>query len=393
MAPDVAVVRESFVSKSGMASYEQIENYDVSLVAASRHDYEGLSVVHRPSAASVKQNLPKHALQGLSSVLFGSSTYMQGLVGALEPFDIVHTVETFHGFSEQAIEAKKQHDCAVVCTVWENIPYFCEGPHYSRTWRERIKHPNATEIKSRVREDVDLFLPVTRQAAEALRIEGVENDRIKLVPVGVDTDRFYPGCLAESEREANEFGLSGGDTINVVFVGRYTQAKGVYDLLSAWKRVVRRTESPVHLTLIGGGEEQEQVAKFADHADVPDLTIRGSIPYDDVPLVFDAADLAVLPSVPVKHWQEQYGRVILEAQASGTAVAASETGGIPDAIGDVGELFQPGEPLAIAETLEELIKDDDRRAALGKSGRERIEAERTLQDTADAIEAAYDMVR
>jgi glycosyltransferase involved in cell wall biosynthesis len=381
MAPDVAVVRESFVSESGLASYERLSDYDVTLVAASGYGYDRLPVRHCLSAASVKRDLPKHALQALSSLTLGSSTYMRGLTDTLADFDVVHTVETFHGFSEQAIEAKRKHGCAVVCTVWENIPYFCEAPHYSRTWREQIKHPNAAEIKARVRDEVDLFLPVTRQAAEALRIEGVEDDRIAIVPVGVDAERFRPGRLHESGRDATEFGLAGDDALDVVFVGRYTHSKGVYDLLSAWKRVLRRADRPVHLTMIGGGDEREQVAAYARHIGVSNVTIRGPVPYDDVPLVFDGADLAVLPSVPVRHWQEQYGRVILEAQASGTAVAASETGGIPDAMGDVGELFQPCEPLAMAETIEYLLSDDEYRTMLAQRGRERIESSRLSKHT------------
>lgn len=392
MTPDVAVVRESFISESGLASYERLSDYDVTLVAATGYDYERLPVRHCLSPASMKQDLPKHALQAISSLTLGSSTYMRGLTDTLADFDVVHTVETFHGFSEQAVEAKRKHGCSVVCTVWENIPYFCESPHYSRTWRERIKHPNAAEIKARVRDEVDLFLPVTRQAAEALRIEGVEDDRIEVVPVGVDPERFRPGRLAESGRDATHFGLAGDEALDVVFVGRYTHSKGVYDLLSAWKRVLRRVDRPIHLTMIGGGEEREQVAAYGRHIGVSDVTIRGPVPYDDVPLVFDGADLAVLPSLPVRHWQEQYGRVILEAQASGTAVAASETGGIPDAMGGVGKLFQPGEPLAIAGTIEELLSDDERRQTLGKRSRERIESKRTVADTAQEIKTAYDWV-
>jgi glycosyltransferase involved in cell wall biosynthesis len=182
------------------------------------------------------------------------------------------------------------------------------------------------------------------------------------------------------------------DTVNVVFVGRYTYSKGLYDLLSAWKRVTRRTDKSIHLTLIGGGNKREQIAKYVDHIDVSNVTVRGPVPYNHVPLIFDGADLAVLPSIPVRHWQEQYGRVILEAQASGTAVAASETGGIPDAMGGIGELFQPGEPLAIAETLEKLIKDEARRSKVARRGRKRIETQRTIEHTAEQLEAAYDAV-
>lgn len=392
MSARVAIVRDRFVTRSELDNYSDIEDYDITIIGSKGYEYDG-DLQHETLVSPSSAPRPfRHPTQAISSLFFGSSTLMWNLVDKLKSFDIVHTVETLHGFSNQAIDAKHRHDCRVVCTVWENIPYFGESTHYSYTWRERVKHPNAQRIKNRVRNEVDLFLPVTEQAAESLRIEGVEDERIEVVPIGVDVERFRPNRLQESDRSPEEFGLKGGEVVDVVFVGRYTHSKGVYDLLSAWKRVERIATQPVHLTLIGGGDEQEQVEKFARYIGVTDVEIRGPIPYDDVPYVFDAADIAVLPSLPVKHWQEQYGRVILEAQASGTAVAASEVGGIPDALGGVGCLFQPGEPLSISETLLSLIRDESRRRALGVEGRKRIKECRTLAHTAARVSEVYDRV-
>lgn len=392
MPSSVAVVRESFVSKSELACYESIPEYDISLIASRGHRYEGLATSNLLSPGSARHPIVKHGLQAATSAVFGSSTYMRGLTECLADYDIVHTVETFHGFTEQAVQAKKQHGCQVVCTVWENIPYFGEDSHYSRTWREQVKHPNAASIKEEARDTVDAFLPVTEQAAEALRIEGVEEDRIHVVPIGVDPQRFRPGRLDEANRSPAEFGLGGNSAIDVVFVGRYTYSKGVYDLLSAWKRVVEHTDRSVHLTLIGGGDERKRVERFADYANVSNVSIRGRVPYSDIPLVFDAADIAVLPSIPTRAWQEQYGRVILEAQAAGTPVAASQTGGIPDAMGGVGKLFQPGEPRDMSTKLLELIGDDEERERLSREGRNRVETARSVTHTREALKEVYDRV-
>ena len=392
MRNDVAIIRDRFISRSELDNYALVDDYDVTVIGSSGHRFSGELSYETCLSPSSAPEIVRHPVQALTGLAFGSTTYMLGLVEALKGYDIVHTVETFHGFSEQAIKAKRKHNCKVVCTVWENIPYFCESPHYSRTWRERVKHPNATRIKETVRSETDLFLPVTRQAAEALRIEGVEEDRIKIVPIGVDPERFYPGRFEESNQTPRDLGLGGEGTINVVFVGRYTYSKGLYDLLSAWKRVTRLTDQSVQLTLIGGGDERRRVERYAAHADVPDVSVRGPVPYEDVPLVFDAADVAVLPSLPVRHWQEQYGRVILEAQATGTPVVASETGGIPDALGDVGELFQPGEPLDMSESMLTLIEDTELRREVGLQGRKRIECSRSFAHTAHKVQEAYGSV-
>jgi glycosyltransferase involved in cell wall biosynthesis len=313
---------------------------------------------------------------------------MYGLVDELAEFDLVHTIETFQGFSEQAIEAKKKHGCNVVCTVFENIPYFAESNHYSRTWRESLKHRNADSIKQTVREGTDAFIAMSDRAKTALEIEGISSEDIHLIPLGVDADRFEPGAVDDEVELPG--GLEDDSTLNVVYVGRYTWEKGVFDLLSTWKQVCDTVDEDVTLTMVGWGPDKDQVEAFARHAEIPNVEICGPVDYEQMPCVYNAADLTVVPSLPSRFWQEQYGRVVVESQACGTPVLASRTGGIPYAMGDHGVLAQPGDPHDWTEKICSLLSNSARRNQLGRKARAHVESERTIENTARQVEAVYD---
>jgi glycosyltransferase involved in cell wall biosynthesis len=389
VATKVALVRGRYLAASEVSNYPT-SNYEVIAFGA-----EGTSpsfdfpVRFLYNSASVPSSWLGNVARTIQSLLFGSSTSLYGLVDELAEFDIVNTIETFQGFSEQAIKAKQKHGCRVVCTVFENIPYFAESDHYSRTWKEALKHRNADAIKETVRNGADAFLAMSDRAKTALEIEGVPSERIHVVPLGVDTGRFAPGA-AEDTSLPGELGC--GSTLDVVYVGRYTWEKGIYDLLAAWKRVCETVDEEVRLTTVGWGPDRERIKRFVEHAAIPNVTICDAVEYDRIQVVYDAADLTVVPSLSTRAWQEQYGRVITESQACGTPVVASRTGGIPYVISEYGVLAQPGDPQDWAAKVSDLLRDRSRREQLGRESRQYVEANRTIENTAEQIEAVYEAI-
>lgn len=386
----VAIVRGRYIDESEIANYEEINDYDITLIGASGTNYKGpLSYKTFPSAASPPNELLRKGAAAVSGAVFGADTYLYGLTDELAEYDIVHVAETYHGFADQAIKAKERYGCSVVSTIWQNIPYFFEDTHYSRGPKQQLANADATKIKTRFRQESDAFLPVTEQAEFALKAEGVDDAKIHQVPIGVDPERFRPGRLAESEHRADDYGMS-EDKINVVFVGRTPWQKGIYDLLSAWRVVREWTDNPIQLSIIGASNNRERLREYADHLHLPDVSIRGQVPYEEVPLVMDGANILVLPSIPTRYWQEQYGRVIPESQACETAVVASDTGGIPEAAGYIGEFVRPGDAQDIAETLVTLVEDSAERKRLAREGRKRVLNDLTLENTAEIVTTVYD---
>ena len=180
---------------------------------------------------------------------------------------------------------------------------------------------------------------------------------------------------------------------SVVFVGRITRQKGVPHLLRAGLAFDPRAQ----IVLLAGAADTPELAAETDAA-VAELRARRDavflvsemLPREDVRQVLAHATVFVCPSV-----YEPLGIVNLEAMASGTAVVASDVGGIPEVVDDgvTGLLvhYDAGDPDAfeagLAAAVNELVGDPDRAAAMGAAGRQRaidqfgwdVAARRTLE--------------
>ena len=164
---------------------------------------------------------------------------------------------------------------------------------------------------------------------------------------------------------------------SVVFVGRITRQKGVPHLLRAGLDFDPRAQ----IVLIAGAADTPELAAETDAA-VADLHARRDAVFlvsemlsrEDVRQVLANATVFVCPSV-----YEPLGIVNLEAMASGTAVVASDVGGIPEVVDDgaTGLLvhYDPADTEAfeagLAKAVNELVGDTARAAAMGAAGRER----------------------
>ena len=83
-------------------------------------------------------------------------------------------------------------------------------------------------------------------------------------------------------------------------------------------------------------------------------------------------DALVLPSLTRPNWKEQFGRVLIEAMACQTSVIGSNSGEIPNVIGDAGLVFPEGDVAALTDCLGRLRADPGARERLANKGRERV---------------------
>jgi glycosyltransferase involved in cell wall biosynthesis len=105
----------------------------------------------------------------------------------------------------------------------------------------------------------------------------------------------------------------------------------------------------------------------------------GDVPSLDVPRWIAALDCLVLPSRTTQRWKEQFGRVLVEAMATGVPVVGSSSGEIPVVIGDAGRIFSEGDGRALIGELRALAESPELRAELGRRGRERALARYTQE--------------
>jgi len=196
---------------------------------------------------------------------------------------------------------------------------------------------------------------LTPRLRDRLTGDGVEGDRIAVVPSGVASAEW-----ATDGRDP----LDGTGRPRVVFVGRLARQKGVTTLVEAAARL--RTAG-VRVVLVGDGPERRAVEALIDrHALHDRVTLTGFMPHRDVPAVLRGADVVVLPSV-----YEELGSVLVEAMKAGAAIVASDTGGIPDAVGDAAMLVAPGDPSALAAAIDGLLAEPLRAEVLRARARQR----------------------
>lgn len=159
-----------------------------------------------------------------------------------------------------------------------------------------------------------------------------------VVPLGVDVERFAPADREPPEAE---------EPVRVAYVGRLVAHKGVFVLLDA---VAARPE--LTLTVVGAGPQEEQLRERAAAPDLVDrVTFAGSATQERLPALLAGADVLAVPSLTTPGWVEQFGRVVVEAMAAGVPVVTSDSGALPEVVGDAGLLVPEGDPEALAAAL------------------------------------------
>lgn len=185
----------------------------------------------------------------------------------------------------------------------------------------------------------------------------------------------------------HELGVRAGEVL-ILAVGNLDPRKGHIVLLRALHQLTAEgLGARWRLAIAGGrgGPERPRLQEFAREHGLADR-VHILEHRDDIPDLLAAADVLAMPSL----W-EGLPLAILEAMLSGTAVVASETSGIPEAIvsGEHGLLTPPGDEVALAEAIRKLIVDESYRVRLATQGQGRAMAEFTVGAMTDAYEDLY----
>jgi glycosyltransferase involved in cell wall biosynthesis len=179
------------------------------------------------------------------------------------------------------------------------------------------------------------------EAGRILRRKGLRGE-LELLPLGVDVDRFR-----EADREPPT------TTLRVGFVGRLIPHKGVDVLLNAVA-----LDHRLSTDVFGAGPESTRLVAMAEALGIKDrVRFHHHVDEDRIPEVYSRFDVLAVPSVPLPSWIEQFGRVVVEAQASGVPVVASASGALPDVVGDAGLLVPPNDPLALQAALSRFLDE------------------------------------
>lgn len=289
-----------------------------------------------------------------------------------EDLDLIHSADTWYPYTMQAVKTGKP----TVVTEWENIPFNHEEKPYAQIKRYNHQHVNH-------------FIAITEKAKELLVKEGADANKITVIPAGLDCETFKP---TEKDAALMQKLEVSKDAIKILFVGRFVEEKGIFDLLSAFSKINTKN---IQLLVVGAGtpETTTQIHKLAQDLNLQSIVkFLGSINYTEMPKIHNIADIFCLPSADTKFWAEQFGYSIVEAMACGKPAVSTYSGSIPEIVKDqsTGLLVEQHNPTALATALEKLVNDQQLREKYGTTARkwvvEKFEAEKIAKQIANVYQ-------
>ncbi|MEX2221886.1 MAG: glycogen synthase [Candidatus Rokuibacteriota bacterium] len=304
-----------------------------------------------------------------------------GLAMARDPVaaDVVHSHTWYVGLGGMLVQSI--HDVPLVVTLHSMEPlrpWKADqlGTGYAvSSWAERLAVERADRViavSAQMRADITTHFQV-------------DPDRVVVIHNGVDAEAF-----ARTERR-EALARHGVLPPYVLFVGRISEQKGIFQLLEA----ARALPEGVQLVLCASSPDtpELQARLEAAVAGRPEIHwINAMVPVPEVAQLYSHAAVFICPSI-----YEPFGLINLEAMACGTPVVASRVGGIPEVVvdGETGWLVEPGDAAALGRALRHALADPERARRMGEAGRRRVEAQfswdriaqRTLAVYRDAIES------
>jgi glycosyltransferase involved in cell wall biosynthesis len=230
----------------------------------------------------------------------------------------------------------------------------------------------------------DVLIGVSQATVDDLvRLRIAPADHFRVIPLGLDLDRFTR--LTDADRDAGraELGLDHRD-VTALFMGRLVPIKRVDRLIDA-AAGARARGVPLVLVIVGGGELESELRAQASSLGIEDAVRFVGYRADVAPLLA-AADLAVLSSA-----SEGTPVALIESAAAGLPLVATDVGGVRDVVvPDAGQLVAQDDSAGLTKALTDFALDPKRRSTCGEAARrhvvDRYAAKRLLRD----VQELYD---
>jgi len=276
--------------------------------------------------------------------------------------DVVHIDEEPYNLSTWlALRVAQQYGARSLFFSWQNIERQYPFPF---SWIERY-----------VLNHIDYAIMGTQSAADVWRAKGYTKPYAVIPQFGVDTDLFKP-LEPKPERP-----------LQIGYIGRLVPEKGIDTLFHALDKL--KNES-WELHLVGGGTIKQALITLANELGISErVHFQDQVPSLEMPAHYQQLDVLVLPSRTKPNWKEQFGRVLVEAMASGVVVVGSDSGAIPGVIGEAGMVFPEDNASALKDCLLTLIKKPEHRHTLVEKGIKRVQAQFTQAQVANQMVDAY----
>lgn len=264
-------------------------------------------------------------------------------------------------------------DSEITCRLKGVVKIFTNHTSY---FLEYVSDPSTMSRARRLVKPADIVIAPSQELAQATITAGYAADRTRVIPNGVDTNRFSPNVDGLLVRRRYGIPL---DECVILCPRRLEKKNGVIYWVRAIPLVLAQSKERVRFVFVGDYRDQnqysarEEVLSAIAELDLGDQVIfTGAVPNREMPKYFAASDVVVLPSLV-----EATSIAGLEAMASGKPIVGTNVGGIPEIVndGETGYLIPPADPPALAEAVQKLVTSPNLRESMGRAARKRAECE------------------
>lgn len=229
---------------------------------------------------------------------------------------------------------------------------------------------------------------ITNALKDEMISRGVDGEKIKVVPNGVDTTRFTP--IRKDLSLAAELGLVGKTVIG--YVGSILDYEGIELILEAAATLKEQRED-FHVLIVGDGAELDRFKEFTLENSLGDVvTFTGRVPHEEVERYYSLIDIAPFPRLPLPVCEMVSPLKPFEAMAMGKAVIASDVAALKEIVepGLNGLLHAKGNALSLTAAIEQLLDDPALLTKLGHQAREWVVENRDWSKLGNIISETYD---
>lgn len=191
--------------------------------------------------------------------------------------------------------------------------------------------------------------------AASLRDAGWNKTVVMQTQTGVDERAFHPDPPSRWKKRR---ALGFEDRFVLGFVGRLTRVKGIDTLIEACAQLEHRGEHRWSLLLVGDGTDRAWLESEVSRRGWRDrVTMTGHVSHAEVPDLMRAMDALFVGSKTTAKWVDTWPHVVPQAMASGVPVVGSDSGAIPDQLGDTGLIFREGDAAGASVKLKRLMDE------------------------------------
>jgi glycosyltransferase involved in cell wall biosynthesis len=223
----------------------------------------------------------------------------------------------------------------------------------------------------------DRVVCISESAKAACVARGVPLEKCVVIPPGASVPEVLPPRNDARERLAELTGRDLKEAKILLTVGRLVARKGVAWFLEAAYPRLAGYDAKVHYVILGRGPDEERIRTTVGKLGLHDrVSLVGEVAEGDLPHIYAAADLFVMPNVAVPGDMEGFGLVAIEAAAHALPVLAADLEGIRAAVvpDRTGELVESGDADAWVEATMRLLDSAEVRMAIARTARPTVAA-------------------